>query len=214
MASQFDGVIVGTGTGEDEGEGEGEGVLTKGPVAKAHWAGLSIMLTTLALASTATAQKAPAGSKPTIKASSAAMAAKTPGWEFARWGMTPAQVRAASHGVVIGTVAGVDSLTGDYAMGPFKFNVDIDYQPRPDDPGNSAADNLILGGVVLSLEARSGSCPALAAYLKTIYGKPDRTTTQGPLNLDWRKKAIGDDITYFSWPDKSCGVRYGPYGSS
>jgi hypothetical protein len=206
MASQFDEVI--------EGSGAGGGTPTPGPMSRPCWTGLSIVLVTLALTSSATAQKPPAGSKPTIKASSAAMATKTPGWEFARWGMTPAQVRAASHGVVIGTEAGIDSLTGEYAMGPFKFNVDIDYQPRPDDPGNSAAGNLILGGVVLSLDARTGSCPALAAYLKTIFGKPDRTTTQGPLNLDWRRKAIGDDITYFSWPDKSCGVRYGPYGSS
>lgn len=183
-------------------------------LAKAGRTGFSITLAALALAGASASRAAAPAAKPTINASPATVAAKTPGWEFARWGMSPAQVRAASRGAVIAAEGGVDSLTGEYAMGSFRFNVDIDYQPKPDDPGNTAEDNLILDGVVLSLDAKSGSCTALVAYLKTTLGKPDRTTTQGPLNLDWNKKAIGDHITYFSWPDKSCGVEYGPYGSS
>lgn len=129
--------------------------------------------------------------------------------------MTPAQVRAASHGAVKDTEAGsARSLNGEYAMGHFRFSVDLNYQPRPEDPGNFADDNLVLGGITMSLDDKSGTCTELVVYLTQLFGKPDHATTQGPLNLDWHKKEIGDDITYFSWPDKSCGVEYGPYGSS
>ena len=103
---------------------------------------VAIMLASLALAATATAQ--------------GASAAKTPGWEFARWGMTPAQVRTASNGTVKAAApGGADSLNGEYAMGSFKFFVDIDYAPRPDDPGNSAEDNLVLVGITMTLDATS-----------------------------------------------------------
>jgi hypothetical protein len=164
---------------------------------------VAIILASLALAATTMAQ------------AQDATAAKTPGWEFARWGMTPAQVRAASHGTVKDTAAGsADSLNGEYVMGQFKFFVDIDYAPRPDDPGNSAEDNLILVGINMNLDPKSGSCSELVAYSKKIFGKPDKTTTQGPLYLDWYKKDIGNDIGYYSWPDKSCGIEYGPLGSS
>jgi hypothetical protein len=164
---------------------------------------VAIMLASLALAAATSA------------GAQGASAAKTPGWEFARWGMTPAQVRAASNGTVKATApGGADSLNAEYVMGSFKFFVDIDYAPRPADPGNSAEDNLVLVGITMALDPTSGSCSDLVAYAKKIFGKPDKTTTQGPLNLDWRKKDLGDDITYYSWPDKSCGIEYGPLGGS
>ena len=144
----------------------------------------------------------------------AASPAAPPGWSFAQWGATPAQLRAASHGAVQAGAGGADQLKAEYALGAFKFRVAFDYAPKPDNPGDTDADNLVFDGVTLSLDPKSGGCAALAAYLPKLFGKPDRVTTEGPLGIWWYKKDGAYDIDYYSFPDKSCGIQYGPIGSS
>lgn len=145
----------------------------------------------------------------------AASVAAPPGWDFAKWGMTPAQLRAASHGMISPSGTGeLDSLNGEYSIGPFKFTVDFNYTPRSDDPGNYSDDNLVFDGVTMGLDLKSGTCAGLAAYLPKVYGKPSRTTTLGPQGYWWYKKDSAYDINYYSWPDKSCGIEYSPIGES
>jgi len=111
------------------------------------------------------------------------------GWEFARWGMNPDELRAASHGAVSAGNAGYDLLRREYSMAKFKFNVVFDYVPPHDDPGNTNPDALKLDAVLLSLSLKSGTCSELATYLKSIYGKPDRMFARGPAGFLWHKKS-------------------------
>src|SRR5690242_3041299 len=60
------------------------------------------------------------------------------GWEFAKWGMSPEQLRAASHGVVSKSSLGYDRMSRQYSMAKFQFNVVFDYVPPRDDPGNTS----------------------------------------------------------------------------
>ena len=143
-----------------------------------------------------------------------AQPAPSPGWEFARWGMTPGQVGAASHGAVpAGEHSSYDTLARQYSMDKFKFNVGFDYKPRPADPGNIDRKNLVLDAVLLNLDFNSGTCADLAAYLHKIYGEPDRTFTAGPTGFLWNRKDIGDDVEYYTWDEhRGCTVMYMPLG--
>ena len=145
--------------------------------------------------------------------------AASPGWEFARWGMTPNQVGAASHGAApAGKDSRYDTLAREYSMGKFKFNVVFDYKPSPDDPGNTDPRKLFLDAVLLNLDLSSGTCAELADYLRKIYGAPDRTFSAGPAGFLWNRKDIGDDVNYYTWNEhRGCTVMYmtlGGYGAS
>lgn len=138
-----------------------------------------------------------------------------PGWTFAKWGLTPAQLRAASHGTVrAGASGSPDQLNEEYAIGAFKFRVEFNYAPKPDNPGDTDEDNLVLDGITMGLDLKSGDCAALAAYLPKAFGKPDRVTRQGPLGYWWYKKGQAYDINYYSFPDRRCGIAYAPIGAS
>jgi hypothetical protein len=147
---------------------------------------------------------------------SSAIAAQSSGWQFARWGMTPMQLGAASHGgVPAGEGSTYDQMTGEYAMGRFKFDVGFAYAPRRDDPGNNDPNNLQLNAVQLNLDFASGTCAELKDYLKTLYGKPDRTFARGPGGMLWNRKAIGDDVEYYAFDDKKlCTVTYMTLGGA
>jgi len=145
----------------------------------------------------------------------AGSATTPPGWNFAKWGIAPAQLRAASHGAVSASQSGgPDTLDEPYSIGTFKFTGEFDYMPRREDPGNSAEDNLIFDGITMSLDLHSGTCAQLAAYLPEVFGKPDRTTKEGQVGYWWYKKDQAYDINYYSWPDRSCGIEYSPIGAS
>jgi hypothetical protein len=133
------------------------------------------------------------------------------GWEFARWGMSPEQLRAAARGAVSAGNAGSDQMSREYSMAKFKFKVVFDYAPPRDDPGNTDLQALQLDAVLLNLNLRSGTCTELTNYLKTIYGKPDQTFASGPAGLLWHEKELGDDIEYSTWNEhKGCTVMYMP----
>src|SRR5690348_9931614 len=86
------------------------------------------------------------------------------GWEFARWGMGPEQLRAASHGAVSESSPGYDRMSHKYSMAKFKFDVVFDYVPPRDDPGNTNPNSLKLDAVLLNLDFKSGTCAELASY--------------------------------------------------
>ena len=143
------------------------------------------------------------------QASSPAVPSK--GWEFARWGMSPEQLRAASHGSVPAGNPGSDLMSRKYSMGKFKFKVVFDYEPPRDDPGNSDLKALKLDAVLLNLDLGSGTCAELTTYLKRIYGKPDQTSASGPAGYFWHNIKLGDDIQYSTWNEyKGCSVMYTP----
>src|SRR5579872_6450378 len=129
----------------------------------------------------------------------AAQFAPSGGWEFARWGMNPDELRAASHGAVSAGNASYDLLRREYSMAKFKFNVVFDYVPPRDDPGNTNPEALKLDAVLLNLDLKSGRCAELTTYLQGIYGKPDRTFASGPAGLLWSSAKLGDDIEYYTW---------------
>ena len=133
------------------------------------------------------------------------------GWEFAKWGMTSAQVRAASHGAVHqGSADGAyDVMPREYIMGQFRFNVTFDYRSR----SNFEPQDLVLEAVSLDLDAKSGTCAQLDAYLRSIYGKPARTSASGPAGDDWSTKQLGD-VSYSTWDGKKCTLLYMAYGTA
>jgi hypothetical protein len=99
-------------------------------------------------------------------------------------------------------------------MAKFKFDVVFDYAPPRDDPGNTNPNSLKLDAVLLNLDFKSGTCAELTSYLKSIYGKPDRTFASGPTGFLWHRKELGDDIQYSTWNErKSCTVMYMPLGA-
>lgn len=99
-------------------------------------------------------------------------------------------------------------------MAKFKFDVVFDYVPPRDDPGNTNSDVLKLDALLLNLDFKSGTCAELTTYLKSTYGKPDRTFASGPAGFLWHRRELGDDIQYFTWNErKSCTVMYMPLGA-
>src|SRR5690348_3143569 len=66
------------------------------------------------------------------------------GWEFAKWGMSPEQLRAASHGAVSAGSPGYDRMSREYSLAKFKFNVVFDYVSPRDDLGTTNPDALKL----------------------------------------------------------------------
>ena len=150
----------------------------------------------------------------TLAGAQAAQPRPSGGWEFARWGMSPEQLRAASRGAVSAGSPGYDRLSREYSMAKFKFNVVFDYVPPQDDPGSTNPDALKLNAVLLNLDFKSGTCAELTAYLESTYGKPDRTFANGPGGFLWHNKELGDDIEYSTWNEhKSCTVMYMPLGA-
>ena len=136
------------------------------------------------------------------------------GWEFARCGMSPEQLRAASRGAVSVGSPGYGRLSREYSIAKFKFNVVFDYVPPRDDPGNTNPDALKLDAVLLNLDFKSGTCAELTTYLKSTNGTPDRTFASGPAGFLWHTKELGNDIQYFNWNvRKSCTVMYMPLGA-
>jgi hypothetical protein len=136
-------------------------------------------------------------------------------WEFARWGMNPEQLRAASRGAVSTGSPGYDRMIREYSMAKFKFDVVFDYVPPHEDPGNNNPKTLRLDAVLLNLNLKSGTCAELTAYLKNIYGKPNQVFASGPAGFLWHEKELGDDIEYSTWNEhKGCTVMYMPLGAS
>jgi hypothetical protein len=130
---------------------------------------LSIVLALLSAATLATAAAAPV----------------VGGWDYAKWGMTRAQVTAVAGGATHATDdPQTDSVDGAYTLGGFRFTVRLQY------------DDGTLNEVVLNLDAKSGQCSALGDYLKRTYGPPSTSDGGGYASSVWDDAASGNQITY------------------
>ncbi len=126
---------------------------------------------------------------------SAAVGSPVSGWSFAHWGMTRSQVRAAGKGVVHPPPAdeedtGDDGVDGDYAFGPFKVAVKLEFG---DDHRLSQIDFFPTGDHF--------DCAAVGPYLTATYGTMlhdtgdrglrTRTWPDGDNLVNWRTEGPG-----------------------
>ena len=127
------------------------------------------------------------------------------GWSFAHWGMTRSQVRVASHGAVRPPPAdeedtGTDGVDGDYAFGPFKVAVKLEFG---DDHRLSQVDFFPVGDHV--------DCAAIGPYLTQAYGPMLRDS--GGRGLRTRSWVNGDNVV--NWRTEGpgytvCEIDYDP----
>jgi hypothetical protein len=121
----------------------------------------------------------------TATLASAAPAPVVGGWDYAKWGMTRAQVAAVAGGATHATDdPQTDTVDGDYTLGGFKFAVRLQY------------DDGTLTEVVLNLDASAGKCAPLGAYLRKTYGPANSTSSGGYDSSIWVDAASGNQITY------------------
>jgi hypothetical protein len=125
--------------------------------------------------------------------------------------MTPAQFRAASHGGTQTGSPGYDIMSSEYSIGRYKFKIVFDYKPPSSNPGDSDPSHLGLDAVLPNLDASSGTCTDLAAYLITMYGKPGRTF-EVLKGLLWSRNELGDVEYSTSAQPGHCNVMYMPLG--
>jgi len=126
------------------------------------------------------------------------------GWEFAHWNMTRAQVRAASGGrVTPGADPAEDSVAGGTSLGPFKFDVILQYAGMGDDSDRLTAVELDYNG--------PGKCDAIRPYLAKQYGSPGKAwENEGTIGSSWTDPKTGDQIDFEHMQDITCEVRYDP----
>lgn len=125
-------------------------------------------------------------------------------WQYAKWGMSPDQLREASKGSVSNvTGEGRYSAKGDkalleasYQSGPYDFTVAFMFDPQSR-----------LSAIELQLTDTS-KCKDLLFSLSSRYG--EGTETGRPLNMTmWSDEAHGNDVTYFD-EIIACRVLYSP----
>jgi hypothetical protein len=130
----------------------------------------------------------------------AAAVAATPagGWSFAHWGMTRAEVRAASGGKLgDGGDADTDNLAGGASVAGFAFAVSLTYA----DGRLSQIDFRLLN---------PGRCPALGDYLKKTYGRAGAERMGGYPTVGWTDRRGGNEIELSVLEGASCHMNYAP----
>lgn len=125
----------------------------------------------------------------------------TPGWQYARWGMTPSEVAAASSGRVVvvedSSPAGRRGQTlaeGTAEAGPFSLNAKFGFH------------NGRLSGVYLTA-AGQADCGNLANALDDLYGPEDRTSVRDDSFRSWRLPELNTAVAYYS-EGATCSLRY------
>jgi hypothetical protein len=143
-----------------------------------------------------------------------ALAATAPGplaggWSFAHWGMTKAQVRAASGGLAHAPADDPgdpdDVVDGGATIDRFHFLVRLEY----------AASGL--ARVDLRLQGTAADCAALGDYLKTTYGADwSESDDEAFVTISWRGARDGDQITWTRMGDGAdgCEVELDPPDAS
>ena len=128
------------------------------------------------------------------------------GWSFAHWGMSKAEVRAASGGRAHAPDADPDdpddTVDGGATLGPFIFDsVRLEY----------AREGLVQ--INLHLAGHAGDCAKLGAYMKQTYG-PKWTVEdeEGSHTLAWDDAASGNEVLWTRMDDGDdvCEVVYDP----
>ena len=133
----------------------------------------------------------------------------TNGWSFAHWGMTMAQVRAASGGqahapsLVAGDSDNADTVDGGTQLGPYKFTVTLQYA------GVGGLDSP-LDTVELDLQTDDDKqCIPLKAYMTTRLGPHHTDGVNGHyVTSEWK---VGQNkITVERMRGISCEIRIEP----
>jgi|HubBroStandDraft_5_1064220.scaffolds.fasta_scaffold191871_2 hypothetical protein len=121
------------------------------------------------------------------------------GWTFARWGMTRAEVEAASNGVSNPTAQdNEDSVTGEQAIGAFRFQVTLEFQ---DDH---------LSEIRFAPTFPPKKCAALRGYLGDTYGRPALEDNTGAKISWWRDLPNANTIRYAMLDGGGCSLSYQP----
>jgi len=98
-----------------------------------------------------------------------------------------------------------DQLNEEYAVGAFKFRVEFNYAPKPDNPGDTDEENLVFDGITMGLDPKSGDWRRVAAYLPKAFGKPDRSPAKGRSDTGVQERpSLRDQLLLI--PRKSCGI--------
>ncbi len=128
------------------------------------------------------------------------------GWSFAHWGMSKAEVRAASEGRAHPPADDPDDpddiVDGGATLGPFTFDtVRLDY----------AAEGL--AQINLHLAGHKADCERLGAYMKATYGsKWTVEDEEGSHTLAWNDAASGNEVLWTRMDDGDdvCEVVFDP----
>jgi hypothetical protein len=132
----------------------------------------------------------------------------TNGWSFARWGMTRAEVRAASGGQAHSEAVSVgadddDTVDGGAVLGPYKFTVNLQYAGVADD--DSRLDTILL----LLPTADDETCGALRTFMIKRLGPHHIDGVNGMyVTAEWK---VGKNrITVQNMRGINCEVRIEP----
>ena len=127
-------------------------------------------------------------------------------WQYARWGMSPEQVIAASKGVAaraenLTVVRNGERvlLTAPYATNNIVFVVYFWFavgEPR-------------LARISLGTQYAE-DCPNVRSLLSSIYGAPQASDPGPPSSLRWRSDATGNFIAFSQYGDTRCVLDYYP----
>jgi hypothetical protein len=133
----------------------------------------------------------------------AALLSQTPpdgGWQYARWGMTPAAVVAASGGdVQMAQDSGAERrrglilATGKADAGPFTFEAEFGFHGGQ------------LSGVYLV--PPGSQCGDLQYWLQDLYGAEEGATASRSL-LEWRLPETNTVVAFVSERADQCALRY------
>ncbi|HVN01085.1 MAG TPA: hypothetical protein VMT68_12820 [Caulobacteraceae bacterium] len=122
------------------------------------------------------------------------------GWSFAHWGMTRAEVEAASDGK---THAGDDDVSdtvdGDYMLGGFKFQVQLAFD-----------DATHLAEVKLTPAFPPKQCGALKAFLRDKLGAPTLEADTGGKTTWWRDERNSNAVEFSQQSGQVCSLAYHP----
>jgi len=129
------------------------------------------------------------------------------GWEFAHWGMTRAEVRAASAGKAHQHDDTNDTVDGGASVGPFKLQVLLQYASPDDDAG--------LTMVILALDGPDRECPALRPYLAKTYAAPGEAWAHGMYSgFSWTDAKGGNQVELTRMSGINCEIRLTPLAGS
>jgi hypothetical protein len=128
-------------------------------------------------------------------------------WTYARWGMSAAQLVAASGGQATlarqdsktNTVFGSTGAVGSYTQPPFTFQVIFNFRYDK------------LTQVLLHLQGKQ-DCTPLVNELITRLGPPEvRSLLTGVTLFIWRNTATANDIRFYRMPE-ACAINYVQHG--
>jgi hypothetical protein len=122
------------------------------------------------------------------------------GLMFAHWGMTRAEVEAASDGKThAADELGADTVDGDYVLGGFKFGVELVFD-----------EDTHLKEVKLKPDFPPKQCAALKAYLRDKLGAPTLEGDAGYKTTWWRDEPHGNAVEFAAMSGQVCSLSYQP----